>query len=184
MPQLQLPDCKLFYETAGQGEPLVLVPGFASGAWSWAGQVDDLSADFRVITFDPRGVSRSKLNEGAFVSIRAIAEDVAALLDRLDVETAHVMGISFGGFVAQELALAYPERLGKLVLASTSFGGPNHVAPTAEVLAAFELRVAQEVEEQRLVGSERQRLLQRCLGVGPAVRVLKGAGAKQIKNCL
>ena len=137
MPPLQLPDCELVYETAGQGEPLVLVPGFASGAWSWAWQVDDLSADFRVITFDPRGVSRSKLNEGAFVSIRAIAEDVAALLDHLGVETAHVMGISFGGFVAQELALAYPERLGKLVLASTSFGGSNHVAPTAEVLAAF-----------------------------------------------
>lgn len=116
---------------------MLLVPGFASGAWSWDWQVVDLSTKFKVITFDPRGVSRSKLKDGAVVSIGAIADDVAELLDHLGIDAAHVLGISFGGFVAQQFALAYPDRLKRLVLASTSFGGPNHVAPSMEVLAAF-----------------------------------------------
>ncbi|HEX2640380.1 MAG TPA: alpha/beta hydrolase, partial [Pyrinomonadaceae bacterium] len=127
----------LYFETHGGGTPLVLVPGFASGAWSWNWQADELSSDFQVITFDPRGVSRSTLHGGKAVSIQSIADDAAELMDWLEIDAAHVLGISFGGFVAQEFALKYPMRLKKLVLASTSFGGPNHVAPSMEVLAAF-----------------------------------------------
>lgn len=137
MALVQFPDTALFYEARGNGEALVLVPGFASGAWSWSWQVDDLSMDFRVVTFDPRGVSNSTPREDASISITAIANDIAALLDELGIDAAHVLGISFGGFVAQEFALAHPHRLKKLVLASTSFGGPNHVAPSMDVLAAF-----------------------------------------------
>lgn len=137
MPTITLKDVELHYESAGKGEPLMLVPGFASGAWSWNWQIDDLSEDFRVITFDPRGVARSKIDDGTPVSIDLIADDVADLLEFLGIVSAHVLGISFGGFVAQEFALKYPVRLKKLVLASTSFGGPNHVAPSMEVLTAF-----------------------------------------------
>ena len=79
----------------------------------------------------------SALRHGAEVSIENIADDVAELLDKLEFEAAHILGISFGGFVAQEFALKYPRMVKKLVLASTSFGGPNHVAPSIEVLAAF-----------------------------------------------
>lgn len=130
-------DAEIYYEISGEGHPLVLIPGFASGAWSWAWQVGSFSDRFRVITFDPRGVSRSTLSDGADVSIEAIADDVANLLDAIGLDSADVLGISFGGFVAQEFALKHPQRLGKLVLASTSFGGPNHIPPSAEVLAAF-----------------------------------------------
>jgi len=137
MPHATLSEVDLYYETRGAGEPLVLIPGFASGAWSWGWQADGLSSDFQVITFDPRGVSRSTLNGEKTVTILSIADDVSELLDRLEIDAAHVLGISFGGFVAQEFALMYPSRLKRLVLASTSFGGPNHVAPSMEVLAAF-----------------------------------------------
>jgi pimeloyl-ACP methyl ester carboxylesterase len=137
MPHAKLSDVELYYEVRGSGEPLVLIPGFASGAWSWGWQAEELSSDFEVITFDPRGVSRSTLYDGKAVSIQSIADDVAELIDRLEIGAAHVLGISFGGFVAQEFALKYPMRLKKLVLASTSFGGPNHVAPSMEMLAAF-----------------------------------------------
>ena len=137
MPITALEETDLYYESRGEGEPLVLVPGFASGAWSWRWQAEGLANDFRVITFDPRGVASSKLNDGANVSIERIADDIASLLDELGIEAAHVLGISFGGFVAQEFALRHPGKLKKLILASTSFGGPNHVAPPVEVLAAF-----------------------------------------------
>jgi pimeloyl-ACP methyl ester carboxylesterase len=137
MPFVHLNHTELNYEFHGDGEPLVLVPGFASGAWSWRWQAKDLAKDFRVVTFDPRGVAGSRLKDGASVSIVEIADDVSSLLEELGVDAAHVLGISFGGFVAQEFALRHPGRLKKLVLASTSFGGPNHVAPSVEVLAPF-----------------------------------------------
>ncbi|HEX8398210.1 MAG TPA: alpha/beta hydrolase [Pyrinomonadaceae bacterium] len=127
----------LFYETRGAGEPLILIPGFAAGAWIWRWQVEDLSEDFQVVTFDPRGVGQSKINENAVVSLETIAADIAGLLDDLKIEKANVLGASFGGFVAQQFALSFPERLNKLILACTSAGGKNHVAPELEILAAF-----------------------------------------------
>lgn len=137
MPKVKLRDAEIFYELSGEGDPLVLVPGFASGAWSWEQQAGDLSRTFTVITFDPRGVSHSAVNDGAKVSIETIADDVAALLDFLSFESSNILGISFGGFVAQAFALKFPQKLKKLILASTSFGGVNHVAPPADVLSAF-----------------------------------------------
>lgn len=137
MPLIHLPETDLFYEEAGSGPPLLLVPGFASGAWSWAWQMPELSRYFRVIVFDPRGVSRSTLGEGASAVIEKIADDLEGLIKNLHLTSAYVMGISFGGFVAQEFALKYPGRVTKLVLASTGFGGPNHVLPSPEVLASF-----------------------------------------------
>jgi pimeloyl-ACP methyl ester carboxylesterase len=136
---LLLRDCELFYETNGEGETLVLIPGFASGAWTWFEQVPELSKQFRVVTFDPRGIARSKANhnQSANMNMQDFAEDVAQLLDCLKVESAHILGASFGGFVAQEFAIHFSERLDKLILACTSFGGKNHVAPDLEVSMAF-----------------------------------------------
>jgi len=125
------------YDVQGSGDPLVLVPGFASGGWSWSWQIPELSKSYEVITFDPIGIGRSTINHDGTVSIAAIAGDIAALIDSLGLERVNVLGISFGGFVAQEFALRYTDRVDRLILASTSFGGPNHVAPAMPVLAAF-----------------------------------------------
>ena len=130
---------KLFYETHGEGEPIILIPGFASGAWNWTWQTETLAKDFQVITFDPRGIGRSKTAENDLenLSLATFAKDVLQILDDLQIEKANVLGASFGGFVAQEFALLFPERLNKLILACTSFGGINHVTPDLEVLMAF-----------------------------------------------
>ena len=127
----------MYYDIHGSGETLVLIPGFASGAWSWSWQIEEFAKRFQVVAFDPRGISRSKIDEDETVSIPSIADDVVALLDKIGSDRAHILGISFGGFVALNLALRFPERVQRLVLASTSFGGPNHVAPSMQVLAAF-----------------------------------------------
>jgi pimeloyl-ACP methyl ester carboxylesterase len=136
MPKAQIDGFQLYYESEGQGEALVLIPGFAAGRWIWFKQVATLSQKFRVITFDPRGVSRSDSPDGP-QSISLIADDIAVLLSTLGIASAHVLGASFGGFVAQEFALSHPLLTRKLVLCCTSFGGPNHVLPTAETLLAL-----------------------------------------------
>lgn len=133
----KLENFDLFYEIYGAGEPLVLISGFASGAWIWYKQIEELAKDFKVITFDPRGVGQTKIVAETPVSIEAIADDTAKLLDELEIEKANLLGASFGGFVAQEFAIKYPEKLKNLILACTSFGGVNHIAPDMEVLASF-----------------------------------------------
>lgn len=130
----------LHYETHGVGRPLILIPGFASGAWTWFRQIDELSKGFQTITFDPRGIGQSKIenpNDAENLSMQIFVEDVLQILDDLKIEKANVLGASFGGFVAQEFALTFPERLDKLILACTSMGGANHVKPDIEILSAF-----------------------------------------------
>jgi pimeloyl-ACP methyl ester carboxylesterase len=136
VPRISVNGLKLYYEIEGDGEPVILIPGFAAGRWIWFKQTSDLSREFRVITFDPRGVSASDKPAGP-QTISLLADDVAQLLRMIGVESAHIVGASFGGFVAQEFALKYPSMTRKLVLCCTSFGGPNHVAPAPETLLAL-----------------------------------------------
>jgi len=131
---------KLHYETHGVGEPLILIPGFACGAWSWFRQTAELSKDFQVVEFDPRGIGKSKIEnplDAENLSIETFVRDVLTILNDLKIEKANVLGASFGGFVAQEFALKFPERLNKLILACTTAGGENHVKPDIEILRSF-----------------------------------------------
>ena len=146
MPKISVNGFRLYYEIEGDGEPVVLVPGFAAGRETWVRQTPSLSRNFRVITFDPRGVSESDKPDGP-QSIRLLADDLAHLLQALGISRAHIVGVSFGGFVAQEFALRYPFLTRKLVLCCTSFGGPNHVQPEPDdgkmVASAKKLNVSQ-----------------------------------------
>jgi pimeloyl-ACP methyl ester carboxylesterase len=136
MPKIQTGEIGLYYEEHGTGEPLVLIPGFSNGLWIWFKQIPALSQRLRVIAFDPRGIARSPAPDKS-ISIRMIADDVAALLRALEIERAHILGASFGGFVAQEFALAFPQMTRSLILCCTSFGGPNHVPPPLATLQAI-----------------------------------------------
>ena len=136
MPKVTVNGLKLYYEIEGDGAPVVLIPGFAAGRWIWFKQTAELARNFRVIIFDPRGVSASDKPEGP-QTITLLADDIAHLLQTIGVESAHIVGASFGGFVAQEFALKYPSMTRKLVLCCTSFGGPNHVVPAPETLQAL-----------------------------------------------
>jgi pimeloyl-ACP methyl ester carboxylesterase len=135
MPQLTVGNVDIHYEVYGNGEPLVLIPGFAAGEWIWFKDVAPLATKFKVVTFDPRGIGQSSY-ESEPLTMRLLADDTAALLHGLGIEQAHVLGVSFGGFVAQEFALAYPEATRTLSLCCTSFGGPNHISPSMDILTA------------------------------------------------
>lgn len=123
----------LAYESNGSGHPLVLISGLAYGAWMWRGVVPELVKHFRVITFDNRGAGESDKPDGPYTA-PMMAADTFGLLDALGISTAHVMGISMGGFIAQEMALNRPERVTKLVLAATHYGGPDAIPPPPEAM--------------------------------------------------
>ena len=154
MPKILAGEVELYYEEQGAGAPLVLIPGFGTGLWIWFKQVPAFSKEFRTLAFDPRGVSRSDKPE-APMTIRTIADDLAALLRALRIESAHILGASFGGFVAQEFALAYSEMTRSLTLCCTSFGGAHHVPPSVETLQALAstkgLNTQQRVRENLLL---------------------------------
>ena len=138
MPKASVNGFKLHYEIEGEGEALVLIPGFASGLSIWTRQTPALSHHFRVVSFDPRGIDASDKPDGP-QSIGLLADDVARLLLALHIPRAHILGVSFGGFVAQEFALKYPLMTRKLVLCCTSFGGPNHVKTDMDLTLIREL---------------------------------------------
>lgn len=114
-----LPDGTLLQVSEyGVGEPLVLVCGTTQSHRLWAPLLPDLSARYRVITYDHRGIGDSTRGE-ASISMALLADDLAALLDELGLEQAHVLGWSLGSTVAQELALRHRRRVAGLVLAGT-----------------------------------------------------------------
>ena len=125
MPKLALPGTELHYERAGEGEPLLLIQGMTANLLAWGRPFSSLlEQSFDVIAFDNRGMGLSSPVTEAF-SIAEMAADTAALLEALEIESAHVLGISMGGMIAQELALAHPERLRSLTLGCTYCGGPG-----------------------------------------------------------
>lgn len=119
MPKTAINDSSLFYEVRGKGSPLLLIAGLGSDSSSWLGVIKNFEGNFKTIAFDNRGCGRSDIGGREF-SIALMAEDAVKLLDFLGVEKAHILGHSMGGYIAQEVAINYPERVDKLVLSSTA----------------------------------------------------------------
>jgi pimeloyl-ACP methyl ester carboxylesterase len=118
MPLARLNGININYQVDGQGEPLVMIMGFTAGRSGWMAQIPFFKKYYRVITFDNRGAGKSDKPPGPY-STRMMADDTVSLMDLLRIEKAHIMGVSMGGMIAQELAINYPQRVMKLVLACT-----------------------------------------------------------------
>jgi len=126
----------LYYDEQGSGDPLLLVMGLAADSAAWMFQVPDFARHHRTIVFDNRGVGRSAKPPGPY-TIHEMADDTVGLLDALGIARAHVVGVSMGGMIAQELALQHPDRVRGLVLACT------YPEPDADVERQLQFSVAQ-----------------------------------------
>jgi pimeloyl-ACP methyl ester carboxylesterase len=136
MPFVEAGGTKLYYEVHGKGEPLLLIPGVGATTLVYHANIAPLADRFKVIVFDPRGAGRSDVPLDGY-SMQAFVDDCVAVIEAAGESSAHVFGASFGGMVAQNLALTYPERVRRLVLICTTPGGTYHVAPPAEQMATF-----------------------------------------------
>lgn len=118
MPKANVNGINISYGVYGHGEPLVLIMGFAGPKLGWIFQNCFFKKHYQVITFDNRGVWRTDKPDGPY-SIKMMADDTVGLMDHLGIKKAHILGVSMGGMIAQELAINYPERVQKLVLGCT-----------------------------------------------------------------
>ena len=135
-------DCNgqtLYYEEHGEGEPLLCVMGLSANTLAWALQVQAFSAAHRTIIFDNRDVGQSSMAEGNY-EISDMATDALALADHLGLEQFHLVGVSMGGAIAQEIALAAPERVKTLTLAVTWPAGGAWARRLSEVWGARRLK--------------------------------------------
>lgn len=133
MPTINGNGIELYYEVHGKGEPLLLIMGLGHNSLSWEKSLPALSNQFQVIIFDNRGTGRSSRPESDY-SMEQMADDAISVLDAVNVESAHIYGVSMGGMIAQRLALNYPNRVKSLILGCTSPGGTHQVQPEASVM--------------------------------------------------
>ena len=140
MPFIDARGVRLYYEIHGRALrptdlPLLLIAGLGFATWCWFKQLPVLGQHYAIIVFDNRGSGRSEKPPHLY-DVATLADDAAALLTALGVPRAYVLGTSLGGFIAQELALRHPERVARLILCSTSFGGPRSIPMRWPVLKA------------------------------------------------
>jgi len=126
--------CSFAYKCAGSGDAVVLIQGAGIHGDGWLPQTDELSASFRCLTFDNRGMGASQPSARR-ITVEQMAEDTLALMDETGFQTAHVVGHSLGGLVAQQIALTARDRVRSLALLCTSARGADATALTLQMLA-------------------------------------------------
>jgi 3-oxoadipate enol-lactonase len=136
MPKVRVNDIELYYETEGEGEPLLLLHGLGSSVLDWENQIGEMARSFRVIACDMRGHGRSEKPTGPY-SVAQFASDTADLLKALNAAPAHICGLSMGGMIAFQLAVDFPALVRSLVIVNS---GPAMVLKKPSQRALVGLR--------------------------------------------
>lgn len=152
MPIADSNGCRIYYETFGEGEPMLLVAGQASDRHSWDSVREGLQARHQVITYDHRGTGLSDKPKEPIYTTRLLAADAIAVLDSLEIERAHAYGVSMGGRICQWLGIEHGARVASLILCSTTPGNAHGVAGDSEISEAMTKGFADQ-EAARLVMS-------------------------------
>jgi len=118
MPYLKANKIKIFYEYEGEGEPLIIVGGFASIHYIWKDFVKPLQNKYKVLIFDSRGFGFTDVTTPPY-TVDMLAKDILELMDALKIEKAYVLGHSMGSLILQKMCLDYPKRIKKAILSGT-----------------------------------------------------------------
>jgi len=146
MPTTEANGQTIYYEVHGEGDPLLCVMGLAADTLAWTLQLPAFSASHRTIVFDNRDVGQSSQATGSY-EVADMAQDALALADALELDSFHLLGASMGGAIAQEIALAAPDRVRTLTLAVTWASGGRWAGTLSSVWGA---RVHHMTREQRV----------------------------------
>lgn len=133
MQRARINGVELAYDPQGAGEPLVLIHGAQGDQSMFSGLAPAFASQFRVLTFDQRGSGLSEKPDMEY-SIAMLADDTAALMEHVGFASAHIVGVSMGGMIAQEFVLRHPRKVRSLVLGCTTPGGPKAVRLGGEAL--------------------------------------------------
>jgi len=188
MPHLKVEGGTLAYGVRGEGEPMIILRGLGRSMRHWLGFDIKLSKEFKVITMDPRGVGRSTAPAPWRMSVYDLADDVARVLDAVDVPAAHVMGVSLGGMIALAFGLRYPDRARSLSVINSSIAGCGTLRLSPRAIATLARGVVASRSLQRnlapLLVSEGYEDLARLVAKWERIEAVEGvprdAAAKQI----
>jgi 3-oxoadipate enol-lactonase len=136
LPYATVGDIEIYYEIHGPSDApaLVLIGGWASYRWIWFRQIPTFEKKYRCVVFDNRGAGKSSKPDYPY-TIEMMSADTVGLMNVLNIETAHILGISMGGLIAQQIAISYPEKVRSLILSSTHFGGTNYIPMDDKTMA-------------------------------------------------
>jgi 3-oxoadipate enol-lactonase len=174
MPTASVNGIELYYERAGTGPPVLFLNGSGSTLAQMAPIIDTFARRLEVVAHDQRGLGRSAIPVGPY-TMADYASDALGLLDTIGWSTCRVVGVSFGGMVAQELAVTAPERVERLALLCTSPGGAGGASYPLHELAALSPSRRAEISRQLLDA----RFTEEWLTAHPGDRMLVDALAKR-----
>lgn len=161
MPYVGVRDLEIYYELSGEGPRLLFIGGTGGDLRQKPSLSDGpLTQNFELLAYDQRGLGRTSKPDGPY-SMADYGDDAAALLDALGWEQAAVVGVSFGGMVAQHLALRHPDRVSRMALACTSSGGEGGASyPLHELMdlpPEEAARIGIEIADTRMDAAWRER---------------------------
>lgn len=140
-------EVNLYYETSGEGDPVLLIAGLGGNTGLWYRQIPVLSTQHQVICFDSRGAGRSDVPPGPY-TVKEMDSEAVQLLDALGIAAAHIVGSAMGGMIAQEVAIQYPDKAWSLALIATQCGGTHAFGAAAENAAALEQLATTELDAE------------------------------------
>ena len=129
----ELTDCRCYYELQGRGDPLLLIPGLGRTCRMWDPIAEVLAEHFTLLKIDNRGLGQSKSKRNPR-TLRDFSGDLVELLEHLQIDRAHVLGISLGGVITQRFVADHPNRVRSLVLISTAYRFGPYLREMAKIV--------------------------------------------------